>query len=180
MVKTNRKIIETSFWKEVCERYGNRKHFSPGDYFVHSGEEMSSVGWVISGSFKQSLPIYSGESKTIGFIISESILADYESVMLAKKMQTDIIALEDSEVIIAPSKVMYDWLICDPTLHIKFIQLMLEHTYDAFIKSKRYPLEQRYLSLINSFPQVIKNLSNDEIASYLGISIYQLKRLIKG
>ncbi len=141
MIKANRKTIENSFWREVCERYGKRKHFFPGDYFVHSGVLMSSVGWIMSGAFKYSLPVSDGSDKTIGFVTSNSILADYGSVMQARKMQTDIIAIEDSEVIIAPSKAMYDWLMGDPTLHIHFIQLMFEQLYDTFIKSKSDTLE---------------------------------------
>lgn len=46
----------------------------------------------------------------IGFSLDDSLLIDYESVMHTTKMRTDIIALEDSEVIVAPAKIMREKL----------------------------------------------------------------------
>ncbi len=178
MINANRKHLDTSFWREVCERFGNRQHFSLGDYFVHSGEKMSFIGWIMSGSFKYSLPVSNGNDKTIGFAISNSMLADYGSVMQSRKMPTDVIALEDSEVIIAPYKAMYDWLMGDPTLHIQFIQLMFEQSYELTLDFYRYTPKQRFKILLERWPQIIKIVPVGDIASYLNISQRQFQRLI--
>lgn len=177
MNKLNRKTIENSFWREVCETYGSRKHFSPGDYFVHSGEQMSSVGWIVSGCFKYSLPTCDGNSKTIGFAVANSILADYRSVMYTENIETDIIAIDESEVVIAPAKAMYEWLITDPTLHIKFIQGIFDQLSNMFININCFTPKQRYLQLLDICPQIMRKQTKVDVASYLNISQRQLMRL---
>ncbi len=58
-----KRAIDSSFWREVCEKYGNRQRILRGEYFVHSGEIMSNVGWIFSGSFKHSLAVSDGNKK---------------------------------------------------------------------------------------------------------------------
>ena len=68
---------------------------------MHLTETLPST----SGGFKYSLMSSDGNNR-IGFSLYESLLIDYESVMHFTKMRTDIIALEDSEVIVIPAKIM--------------------------------------------------------------------------
>ena len=73
--------IDFSFWKEVCEKHGKPQQICRGEYFVHSGEIMKNVGWILSGGFKNSLTASDGSNRTVGFVFADSILANYESVM---------------------------------------------------------------------------------------------------
>ena len=47
--------IDFSFWKDICEMHGKLLHYRRGDCFVHSGEVLRNVGWIVSGAFKHSL-----------------------------------------------------------------------------------------------------------------------------
>ena len=172
-----KKTIDSSFWREVCEKYGNKRRILRGEYFVHSGEIMRNVGWVFSGSFKYSLTTADGVEKTVGFITKSSILADYESVMFSKEMKTDIIALQDSDVIVAPANIMRDWLLCDPTLHTKFIQDLFEQFYSLFLDIYRFAPEQRYLQLLKRYPHIMNSVPFGELASYLNISQRRLQKI---
>ncbi|MDE6637615.1 MAG: cyclic nucleotide-binding domain-containing protein [Muribaculaceae bacterium] len=67
---------------------------------------MEYAGWIVSGGFKYSLMASDGNNRVIGFSLSDSLLINYESVIHSTKMRTDIIALEDSEVIIIPAKIL--------------------------------------------------------------------------
>lgn len=179
MVKFNafEKSIDFSFWKEICEKYGKPQQVCRGEYFVHSGVVMKNVGWILSGGFKHSLTASDGSNKTVGFVFADSILANYESVMLAKKMQTDIIALEDSEVIVAPAKILRERLLCDPTLHTRFIQALFEQLYEQFLDFYRYTPEQRFTRLLERCPLIVNLVPYSEIASYLNISRRQFQRI---
>ncbi len=94
---------------------------------------MEYVGWIDSGGFKYSLTASNGIDKTIGFALSDSILINYESVMYSKKMQIDLIALEDSEVLVIPSRQIGDILRSDTALNSHLILTLYEQLYDQFL-----------------------------------------------
>ena len=71
---------------------------------------MEYLGWIVSGGFKYSLMSSDGNKRVIGFSFDDSLLIDYEGVMHSTKMRTDIIALEDSEEIEIPAKIMREKL----------------------------------------------------------------------
>ena len=108
MVKTNCKenALDLSLCKEMLEKFGERRLIGRSEYFAPSGEVMEYAGWIVSGGFKYSLTSSDGNNRVIDFFFNDSILIDYESVMHSSKMRTDIIALEDSEVIIIPAKIL--------------------------------------------------------------------------
>ena len=95
-----------SFCKEMFEKLGERRLIGRGEYFARSGEVMEYAGWIVSGGFKYSLMASDGNNRVIGFSLGDSLLIDYESVMHYTKMRTDIIVLEDSEVIVISAKIM--------------------------------------------------------------------------
>ena len=99
----NRNSVNFSLCKEVFEKFGERRLLSRDEYFVRSREVMEYAGWIVSGGFKYYLTSSDGNNRVIGFSLDDSLLIDYESVMHTTKMRTDIIALEDSEVIVIPA-----------------------------------------------------------------------------
>ena len=169
--------VDFSFWREICEAQGVRQLFCRGDYFVRAGEVLRSVGWIVSGAFKHSLVDSAGNAKAVGFVFEGTVLANYLSAMLGKEMPTDIIALEDSEVLVLPSEIMRQRLISDPTLHIRFVQALFDQAYDYILNDYRYSPEQRYLRLAHRYPRILDIVSLGEIASYLNISRRQLHRI---
>lgn len=169
--------IDFSFWKELCEKHGKPRHFRRGEYFVRTGEVLKNVGWIVSGGFKHSLTDNSGNAKAVGFVFEGSILANYVSAILHKKMPTDIIALEDSDVLIIPASIIRERLMCDPTLHIRFLDALFEQAYEHTLNDYRSTPEQRYRQLMVRYPRLFEVVSLGEIATYLNISRRQLHRI---
>ncbi len=179
MVRFNgfEKTLDLSVWKELCEKYGKPQQICRGEYFVHNGEVLDKVGWIVSGVFKHTLMVSDGKDKTVGFTFSDTLLANYESVMYSKEIRTDIIALEDSELLVAPAKAMRDKLLGDPILHTQFIQSLFDQLYECFLDFYRYSPEQRYKKLLECYPQISNIVPYGDIASYLNISRRQLQRI---
>ncbi len=169
--------LDFSFWRRLCEEQGTRRLYRRGEYFIHSGTVMKEVGWIVSGGFKHSLIDNSGNRKAVGFVFTGSVLANYVSALLSKSMPTDIIALEDSEVLVVPAGLMRERLVYDPTLHISFIQALFDQAYSHILNDYRLGPEQRYLHLKNRYPRIFDLVSLGEIASYLNISRRQLYRI---
>lgn len=170
------KEIDFSFWREICHSHGKTLGYRRGEYFVHEGEVMRSVGWIVSGGFKHSLTDSVGCAKSVGFVFEGSILANYISVMMGAPMPTDIIALKDSEVLVVPASMIRDRLLYDPTLSIRFAQALFAQAYSIILDGYRLTPEQRYHNLAGRFPRIFDLVSLGEIASYLNISRRQLHR----
>ena len=168
--------IDFSFWKELCEKHGTLRHFKRGEYFARTGEVLKKAGWIVSGGFKHSLIDNDGNAKTVGLVFEESVLANYISSMHGKKMPTDIIALEDSDVLVIPSTLIRERLMFDPTLYIKFMDALFEQAYELVLNNYRSTPEQRYRQLLARYPRLFDLVTLGEIATYLNISRRQLHR----
>lgn len=169
--------IDFSFWKEICEKYGTLQHYCRGEFFTHIGSVLKEVGWIVSGGFKHSLIDNAGNYKAAGFVFEGSVLANYLSGILGKIMPTDIIAIEDSEVLVVPVEFIRERLIYDPTLNIRFVQALFEQAYNHILNDYRYTPEERYRHLISRYPRITEKVSLKEIASYLNISYRHLHRI---
>lgn len=169
--------IDFSFWREICEKHGTLRHFRRGECFTRTGEVLKNAGWIVSGGFKHSLTDDSGNAKTVGFVFEGSVLANYLSSMHGKKMPTDIIALEDSDVLIIPASMIRERLMSDPTLYIKFMDALFEQAYGQVLNVYRSTPEQRYRQLLSRYPRLFELVSLGEIATYLNISRRQLHRI---
>lgn len=169
--------IDFSFWKELCEKHGTLCHFKRGEYFARTGEVLKKAGWIVSGGFKHSLIDNDGNAKTVGLVFEGSVLANYISSMHGKKMPTDIIALEDSDVLVIPSTLIRERLMFDPTLYIKFMDALFEQAYELVLNNYRSTPEQRYRQLLARYPRLFDLVTLGEIATYLNISRRQLHRI---
>ena len=169
--------LDFSFWKELCEKHGRLHHFRRGEYFARTGKVLKNAGWIVSGGFKHSLIDNDGNAKTVGLVFEGSVLANYISSMHGKKMPTDIIALEDSDVLVIPSSLIRERLMFDPTLYIKFLDALFEQAYEQVLNNYRSTPEQRYRQLLTRYPRLFDLVSLGEIATYLNISRRQLHRI---
>ncbi|MDE6522333.1 MAG: Crp/Fnr family transcriptional regulator [Muribaculaceae bacterium] len=179
MTKDNSKMnpIDFSICNEVFEKFGERRLIGQGEYFARSGEVMEYAGWIVSGGFKYSLKSSNGNDKVIGFSLDDSLLIDYESVMHSTKMRTDIIALEDSEVIVIPAKILREKLNLDHELNMNLMMGLFEQLYDQFVEFGSHIPAQRYLQLLDRHPRITDIASYGDIASHLNISRRHLQRI---
>ena len=161
----------------MFEKFGEWRLFSRGEYFARSGEVLEYAGWIVSGGFKYYLTSSDGNNRVIGFSLDDSLLIDNESVIHSTIMRTDIIALEDSEVIVIPAKIMREQLNCDHELNMNLIMGFFEQLYDQFLEFSNLTPAQRYLQLLDRYPRITEIASYGDIASYLNISRRQLQRI---
>lgn len=168
--------LDFSFWRELCERQGTLRHFRRGEFFARTGEILKNAGWIVKGGFKHSLIDTSGNAKTVGFVFEGSVLANYISSMHGKEIPTDIIALEDSDVLVVPASIIRERLTLDPTLYIKFLDALFGQAYEQVLNTYRSTPEQRYRQLLARYPRLFDLVSLGEIATYLNISRRQLHR----
>ncbi len=168
--------IDFSFWKEICESQGELRHYRRSEYFVHSGESLKYCGWIKTGGFKHALIDCEGCLKTVGFVFRNAVLANYSAIMSGDPMPTAIIALEDSDVMVVPTKFIREYLENNPEINLRFVQSLFRQAYGIILNGYHSSPLQRYRQLIERFPRILDLVSLGEIASYLNISRRQLHR----
>ncbi len=97
--------------------------------------------------------------------------------MYSKEMQTDLIALEDSEVLVIPARQIGDILRSDPDLNSHLISTLFEQLYEQFLDFYTNSPTQRFVKLLERYPRITEIASYGDIASYLNISRRQLQRI---
>jgi CRP-like cAMP-binding protein len=124
-----------------------------------------------------------GKDLTFQFFLENSTVASLESF---RKEIPSLITLEtiETSVIWYAYKKDIETIIAEineiPALRDKFISTIFERTFDymkhffSFIKDTP---EQRYLSLLEEKPEIIKRVPQHYIASFLGISTVHLSRI---
>ena len=170
IVNNTVKPVDFSLCKEVLEKFGERRLIGRGEYFAHSGEVIEYAGWMVSGGFK-SLMSSDGNNRVIDFSLDDSLLIDNESVRHYTKMRTDIIALEDSEVIVIPTKIMRERMNRDHELNMNLMMELFEQLSNQFLDFCCHTPAQRYLQLLDRYPRITEIASYGDIASYLNISL---------
>ncbi len=168
--------IDFAFWINICESHGELRHFRRGECFVHSGEELKFCGWIKTGGFKHTLTDSEGNHKVVGLVFRNAVLANYSATMFNRPITTDIIALEDSDVMVVPTKQIRIYIENNPELHLRLVQSLFLQAHQTILNSYYYSLIKRYRQLIERFPNIHKLVSMGEIASYLNISRRQLHR----
>ena len=88
-----------------------------------------------------------------------------------------MIALEDSEVIVIPAKIMREKLNFYHELNMNLMMGLFEQLYDQFLEFSNLTSAQRYLRLLDRNPRITEIASYGDIASYLNISRRQLQRI---
>ena len=89
-------------------------------------------------------------------VFEGSIIANYISILYGKKMPTDIVALEDSDVLVVPASLMRERIIQDPTLHIRFANALFEQAYEHVLNDYRSTPEQRFKQLFERYPRLFR------------------------
>lgn len=169
--------IDFSFWRKLCEEHGEPIDYARGQYFIRAGEVMRNVGLILTGGFKHSLTDDEGNEKTVGFVFAGSVLANYVSARFSRPMPTDIVALEDSRVLVMPVKYLKEYMAANPAFHTRFVEILFDSAYRRYLNNYRSSPRERYLQLIDRYPDILSLVSQTEIASYLNISRRQLLRI---
>ncbi len=98
--------------------------------------------------------------------------------MYSKEMQTDLIALEDSEALVIPDWQIGEILRSDSELNSHLILTLLEQLYDQCLDFyTNSPTKCFFVKLLKDYPHLTEIASYGDIASFLNISRRQLQRI---
>lgn len=148
-------------------------------YLLQDGNICTHDYFVISGCLRQYEVSPNGKENTVQFAFENWWISDWNSMLHSQPSVYNIEAMESSEVFMIEKNELEKLYTQIPKLEIYFRKIFL----NAFIALQKRILfqqktaEERYLEFIKSYGWFEQRLSQQHIASFLGITRETLNRL---
>ncbi|WP_231489806.1 Crp/Fnr family transcriptional regulator [Pedobacter sp. Leaf170] len=151
------------------------------DYLLRAGDVCKAMVIINSGVLRYFTITEKGE-QSHWFAFDGEWLGDYESFLTRQPSSNFIQALEDTEVYCLSYDDMQQ-LYSIGAKYERFGRLMAENLFVSVGRSRNdlvsLSAEKRYLNLINTYPNIVKRIQIQHIATYLGIHPQSLSRIRK-
>lgn len=157
------------------------KKFNKKDFLLQEGQICNKITFVNNGCIRLFYNV-EGEENTIQFFFGDSWYTDYASFLTGRPTIENIQALEESEVVQFKKDDLYKLYDSMPIFE-KVGRVFAENAYLSVsqlnqMKTNEEP-EVRYINLLKSRPELVKQIPQHYIASYLGIKPETLSRIRK-
>jgi CRP-like cAMP-binding protein len=140
------------------------------------------MAFVTSGCLREYSVDQKGEEHVIQFAVADWWISDLHSFLTGSVAGCNIDALQDSGVLLLDKAARDQMLASIPKME-RFFRLLQEAHYVASNKRINDTLsasaEERYLSFIRTYPALVEQVPQSNIASYLGITPQSLSRIRK-
>ncbi len=150
-----------------------------GEYLISKGQVCDKLYFVTNGIFKLGYTNETGEEVVLDFIFQNSFAVDYVSFLLQRPTELNIIAIKDCQLLSFERKSIL--MLYEESIKFqKMGRLISEFYFIRFaerIKENSLPPKERYDKLVSTNGELIQEIPQYLIASYLGISAEWLSKL---
>ncbi|MBL4577883.1 MAG: Crp/Fnr family transcriptional regulator [Flavobacteriales bacterium] len=167
---------------DVIESYFHLEEYKKGEHYTQLGSVSRKLGFLSEGIARTYFIDHSGQEITRRLAIAPSMISALKSFLTRKVSNENIIFLEDS-VVLSIDYQNDQKLLQESTVYSQFRRIGIEF---AFIELLNYleiflteDAEQRYLIVLNSYPELVQRIPLHYLASLLGITPYSLSRIRK-
>lgn len=171
--------IDFSAIRDYCMANGKSVTYRKGEYFAEEGCLGRYAGIIASGYFKYAVLNTKGDYSVTGFSFEGECVIDFiKSFLSGQPADTSIIAGSDAEVIQCPLDNLRDYIRkSNPRLIDRASEILLNEAYARYIDIHRKSPTERYLAMIDTYPDIIRRVTMRDIASYLLVSPIYLSRI---
>lgn len=173
--------IDTDFFKELCLKYGELRHYKRNEFILREGDICPFFGFVISGVVKYTCTNQT-ENKTynVGFCFGDEFIADYPTCLYNIKSELNIQTITPCKIYICSSEFLLQKI--EETKESQRIARMATEqlffqSYSRYLDLFRFTPEERYLQLLKRCPEILQMVSLKDIASYLKITPVHMSRI---
>jgi CRP-like cAMP-binding protein len=178
----NNRVPLTDEEFNICIKFFNSKKLKKYQFLLNEGEICRYIGFVNSGCLRQYSIDNQGAEHIIQFAIEDWWVSDLHSFLSGFPATYNIDALQDSEVLLLDKSARDELLNACPKME-RFFRLLIESNHVAtnqrISDSLSASAEERYLKFIKTYPQLFEQVTQNQIASYLGITPQSLSRIRK-
>lgn len=172
--------INDEEWTQYSSMFRVKK-FKKNEIVLNLGEVCRDIFFVNNGLLRVYFADKNGKEHTFHFTQENNFVTDYESFLKGTKSNYSIQAIEDTETVLMSYNMMNDGY--ENLRYGEKLGRLLAEDYFFIFSNKimsiytQSPIE-RYQSMNNLFPGILKSIPQHYIASYLNITSVHLSRLI--
>lgn len=177
------KKVDIDYWRELCVREGELRHYETGDFFVEAGRIGRYIGFVKEGTLKYIAVDSEGNEHIINLEFAGEFVADFPNSVYGVASKISIRANSPCEIYCVPTTALRNRLYADKdfqSIVARASEQLFQQVYDRLIESYTYTPVQRYEQLISKYPRLFELFQLKDIASFLRITPGHLSRLRKG
>jgi CRP-like cAMP-binding protein len=177
-----KKVTLTDKEYEICTGLFIQRKIKRHQFLLHEGDVCKYLAFVTKGCMRQYTIDAKGEEHVVQFAIEDWWVTDQASYLTHKPAIYNIDAIEDSDVLLIdyPSREK----LCNAVPKFdRFFRLLLENKFIATDRrisgNLSLSAEEQYLCMLDTYPNIVQRVPQNQIASYLGITPQSLSRIRK-
>ncbi|MBF8247297.1 MAG: Crp/Fnr family transcriptional regulator [Bacteroidetes bacterium] len=179
-IKKRIRLTQEEF--NLCGQFFTPRNLKKRQFLLQEGDVCKYLAFVNSGCLREYTVDQKGEEHIIQFAIQDWWISDLNSFLSGATSTHNVDAMQDSEVLILEKEARDKMLEAVPKME-RFFRLLLEANHVATHKRINASLsataEERYLAFIKTYPALVEQVPQSQIASYLGITPQSLSRIRK-
>lgn len=174
--------VDDSIWDEF-EQYLSTRTLKKNEYLWREGDVCKQLVLLQKGAVRLfDTSNLEGKEHTLEFFFEGKLFTDYYSFITQKPCNQCYQAMEDSELVVIPRIVVYDFYQkykSFETIGRHFAELNFLGLLENHVAFKNNSPEEAYIKLINDRPYVLERVPLVYIASKIGITPEHLSRIRK-
>ncbi len=143
------------------------------EHILKEGELCNTISYVNSGALRAYCVTNAGKEATVMFAVNGWWITDMYCFVRQRPAMMYIEAIENSEIV-QLSKDNQDNLFVRVPKFEKFFRILLQNAYTReqlrIIQNLSLPAEERYENFLQKYPQIAQQVTQKQIASYLGVT----------
>jgi len=168
--------------ENLIENKIQKLNLKKGVTILKAEDKVINQYYVYNGCLRTYFIDKSGKEHTLQFAINDWWISDYTAFFTTTKAVMYIETIEEATIYQISKKSMEDLFIEIPQIET-FIRKKMEKAFASFqnriLANLAQSAKERYVSFINTYPNIEKTVKNYHIASYLGITTETLSRIRK-
>ena len=140
---------------------------------LEANQECRYLSYVSSGALRSYYVDQYGKESTVMFAIADWWITDMYCYLNRKPAMMHIETIEESRII-QISRANFDHLLETVPKFEKFFRILMQNAYTReqlrIMENLSLTAEERYHNFVIKYPQIVKQVTQKQIASYLGIT----------
>ncbi len=173
LTNINRHIILDQLEIDYFQSLLKYRNLSKGDYLLQAGEPCTTLNYVNSGALRAFYSDDNERESTIMFAIVDWWITDMPCFVNQSAANISIEAIAESHIL-QITKTNLDQLYIRVPKFERYFRILMQNAYVReqlrILENLSLPAETRYTNFLKKYPSIAKQVTQKNMASYLGIT----------
>ncbi|MFC7049444.1 Crp/Fnr family transcriptional regulator [Emcibacter nanhaiensis] len=169
-------------FEAFVKSHGNHLQVSRNDHVFMQGDESDTLYYVQSGLLKAYYVSREGKEFIKSFFRTGDLLGSLSAVYRGLPCTFSVVALQDCDLITMSSSKLLEAVRKSPTLSQEMLDAMMQLAMKKEQREYQFltlSAKARYKALCESDPELVRQVTQNDIAHYLGVTPVALSRIKK-